>query len=105
MTRFRLNFWLENDKSVIPFETEQKLTCLETHRPDSEMITSFLTILYEDLLIGEQVDVQATVHEGLLRGEQVDVHTTVHEGLLIGEQVDVQTTVHEGLLRGEQADV
>ena len=45
------------------------------HRPDSEMITSFLTILYEDLLIGEQVDVQATVHEGLLRGEQADVYS------------------------------
>ena len=39
------------------------------------MMTSFLTILYEDLLIGEQVDVQATVHEGLLRGEQADVYS------------------------------
>ena len=39
------------------------------------MITSFLTILYEDLLIGEQVDDQTTVHEGLLRGEEVDVYS------------------------------
>ena len=39
------------------------------------MMTSFLTILYEDLLIGEQVDVQTTVHEGLLRGEQADVYS------------------------------
>ena len=39
------------------------------------MITSFLTILYEDLLIGEQVDVQTTVHEGLLRGGQADVYS------------------------------
>ena len=31
--------------------------CRQTHRPDPEMMTSFLTILYEDLLIGEQVDV------------------------------------------------
>ena len=45
---------------------QQKLTCLQTHRPDSEMMTSFLTILYKDLLIGEQVDVETTVHEGLL---------------------------------------
>ena len=34
-----------------------KAECLQTHRPDSEMMTSFLTILYQDLLIGEQVDV------------------------------------------------
>ena len=61
--------------SVIPFETQQNLTCLQTHRPDSEMVTSFLTILYEDLLIGEQVDVQTTVNEGLLKGEQADVYT------------------------------
>ena len=39
------------------------------------MVTSFLTILYEDLLIGEQVDVQTTVNEGLLKGEQADVYT------------------------------
>ena len=35
----------------------------------------FPAILYEDLLIGEQVDVQTTVHEGLLRGEQADVYS------------------------------
>ena len=39
------------------------------------MVTSFLTIPYEDLLIGEQVDVQTTVNEGLLKGEQADVYT------------------------------
>ena len=39
------------------------------------MMTFFLTILYEDLLMGEQVDVQTTVHEGLLRGEQTDVYS------------------------------
>ena len=39
------------------------------------MVTSFLTILYEDLLTGEQVDVQTTVNEGLLKGEQADVYT------------------------------
>ena len=49
--------------------------CRQTHRPDPEMMTSFLTILYEDLLIGEQVDVKTTVHEGLLRGEQADVYS------------------------------
>ena len=49
--------------------------CRQTYRPDPEMMTSFLTILYEDLLIGEQVDVQTTVHEGLLRGEQADVYS------------------------------
>merc|ERR1712179_486363 len=77
------------------------------------MVTSFLAILYEDLLIGEQVDVQTTVNEGLLKGEQADVYTEMvttflailYEDLLIGEQVDVQTTVNEGLLKGEQADV
>ena len=47
-------------RPVISFETKQKLTCL-----------------YEDLLIGEQVDVQTAVHEGLLIGEQVDVQTNV----------------------------
>ena len=31
--------------------------------------------MYEDLLIGEQVDVQTTVNEGLLKGEQADVYT------------------------------
>ena len=45
-------------RPVISFETKQKVTCL-----------------YEDLLIGEQVDVQTTVHEGLLRGEQADVYS------------------------------
>ena len=60
---------------VIAFETQQNLTCLQTYRPISEMVTSFLTILYEDLLIGEQVDVQTTVNEGLLKGEQADVYT------------------------------
>ena len=60
---------------VIPFETQQELTCLQTHRPDPEMMTSLLTILYEDLLIGGQVDVQTTVYEGLLKGEQDNVYT------------------------------
>ena len=55
------------------------------------MMTSLLTSLYEDLLIGEQVDVPTTVYEGLFIGEQVDVLTTVDEGLLIGEQADVYT--------------
>ena len=54
-------------------------------------MTSFLTILYEDLLMGEQVEVQTTVYEGLLMGEQVDVQTTVYGGLLKGEQADVDT--------------
>ena len=53
------------------------MTYLQKHRPDSEMVTSFLTILYEDLLIGEQVDVHSTVYEGLLIVEQVDVQTSV----------------------------
>ena len=53
----------------IPFETQQKVTCLQT-QPDSETMASFLmTILYEVLLIGEQVDVLTVVYEGLLKGE------------------------------------
>ena len=40
-------------------------------------MASFLTILYEVLLIGEQVDVHSTVYEGLLIVEQVDVQTSV----------------------------
>ena len=71
----QIEFLARKWRPVIPFETKQKLTCVQTHRPDSEMMTSFLTILYEDLLIGEQVDVQTTVHEGLLRGEQADVYS------------------------------
>ena len=55
------------------------------------MMTSFLTILYEDLLIAGQVDVKTTVHEGLLLAGQVEVQTTVHEGLLLGGQADVNT--------------
>ena len=40
------------------------------------MMTSVLTNMYEDLLIGEQVEVQTTVYEGLLKGEQqADVDT------------------------------
>ena len=38
-------------------------------------MTSFLIILYEDLLMGGQVDVQTTVYEGLLKGQQADVDT------------------------------
>ena len=54
-------------------------------------MTSVLTILYEDLLMGGQVDAQTNVYEDLLRGEQVDVQATVHEGLLKGQQADVDT--------------
>ena len=39
------------------------------------MMTSVQTILYEDLLIGGQVDVQTTVYEGLVKGDQADVYT------------------------------
>ena len=63
------------NSAVIPFETQQKVTCLQTHWPDSEMMTPFLTILHEDLLIGEQVDVQTTVCEVLVKGDQADVYT------------------------------
>ena len=50
-------------------------TIWDAAKSDSEVVTSFLTILYEDLLIGEQVDVQTPVNEGLLKGEQADVYT------------------------------
>ena len=48
----QIEFLARKWRPVISFETKQKLTCL-----------------YEDLLIGEQVDVQTTVHKGLLRGK------------------------------------
>ena len=48
-------------------------------------------ILYEDLLMGGQVDAQTNVYEDLLRGEQVEVQATVYEGLLKGQQADVDT--------------
>ena len=78
----QIKFLARKWRPVIPFETKQKLTCVQTHRPDSSVMTSFLTILYEDLLIGEQVDVQTTVHEGLLRGEQADAYSQVLYELL-----------------------
>ena len=36
------------------------------------LMTSVLTGMYEDLLIGGQVDVLTAVYEGLLSGEQTD---------------------------------
>ena len=54
---------------VIPFEKQQKLTCLQTNRPDVP------TTVYEGLFKGEQAEVQTTVYEGLLKGEQADVYT------------------------------
>ena len=71
----QIEFLARKWRPVIPFETKKKLMIVQTHWPDSEMMTSFPTILYDDLLIGEQVDVQTTVHEGLLRGEQADVYS------------------------------
>ena len=38
------------------------------------LMISVLTGMYEDLLIGGQVDVLTAVHEGLLNGEQTDVN-------------------------------
>ena len=35
---------------------------------------SFLTTMYQDLLIGGQVDVLTAVYEDLLNGEQTDVN-------------------------------
>ena len=40
----------------------------------TRLMTSVLTVLYDDLLKGEQVDV-LTMHEGLLKGEQVNLLT------------------------------
>ena len=72
-----LNFLRRNLTTCLDSQTRdmKKTYSRQTRRPDPEMMTSFLTILYEDLLIGEQVDVQTTVHEGLLRGEQADVYS------------------------------
>ena len=38
------------------------------------LMISILTAMYEDLLIGGQVDVLTAVHEGLLNGELTDVN-------------------------------
>ena len=70
------------------------------------MMTSFLTILYEDLLIGEQVDVQTTVHEGLLRGEQADVysHRSSMRQLLKEEESESNKEHEEGGKGGKEED-
>ena len=56
----------------------QRVSDNDTFSPLSKeldrLMISVLTAMYEDLLIGGQVDVLTDVYEGLLNGEQTDVN-------------------------------